>query len=174
MLKRYLGAAAGAMLLATQAMAADAIRLGTATEGGVWFVLGNGFAQVLGEALDTTVTPVTTAGSMENARRLSAGGDLTMGLALATSVANGIADGTVNPDRIRAIGAGHGNFMQVVVRDEDKAQSWSEAMASGRTVGVGEPAAPPSRSPPARSCRWAPTLTTSARPASATRPRPTR
>lgn len=139
MYKQYLVAAIAAAVWATQAEAGDAIRLGTATEGGVWFVLGNGFAQVLSDELDTTVTPVTTAGSMENARRLSAGGDLTMGLALATSVANGIADGTVNPDKIRAIGAGHGNFMQVVVRAEDGAKSWSEAMASRRTIGVGEP-----------------------------------
>ncbi|WP_417250532.1 TAXI family TRAP transporter solute-binding subunit [Celeribacter sp.] len=139
MYKQYLAVAAATAIMATQAAAADAIRLGTATEGGVWFVLGNGFAQVLSDELDTTVTPVTTAGSMENARRLSAGGDLTMGLALATSVANGIADGTVNPDKIRVIGAGHGNFMQVVVRAEDGAKSWSEAMASHRTIGVGEP-----------------------------------
>lgn len=139
MYKRYLAAIAGVTMMASQAVGADAVRLGTATEGGVWFVLGNGFAQVLSEALDTTVTPVTTAGSMENARRLSAGGDLTMGLALATSVANGIEDGTVDPDKIRAIGAGHGNFMQVVVRADDSAQSWSEAMAAQRTIGVGEP-----------------------------------
>jgi TRAP transporter TAXI family solute receptor len=137
--KSILGLALAAGLAAPAAAREGPLRLGTATEGGVWYVLGNGFAQVIGEALGTTVTPVTTAGSMENSRRLSAGGDLDLGLALATSIANGVADGTVDLDAIRAIGAGHGNFMQVVVRDPGEIGSWTDAFGSGHVVGVGEP-----------------------------------
>lgn len=115
------------------------LRLGTATEGGVWYVLGNGFAKVIGDALSRTVTPVTTAGSMENSRRLSAGNDLDLGLALATSIANGLEDGTIDAANIRAIGAGHGNFLQIVVREGSGIDSWSSAFGSGHAVGIGEP-----------------------------------
>ena len=131
--------AAAALGAASPAMADGPLRLGTASEGGVWFVLGNGFAKVIGDALETTVTPVTTAGSMENARRLTAGNDLNIGLSLATSMANGVADGTVDPEKILVIGAGHANFMQVVVRDNSGIDSWSDAFGSGHVVGVGEP-----------------------------------
>ncbi|UOA33666.1 hypothetical protein DSM110093_03762 (plasmid) [Sulfitobacter sp. DSM 110093] len=124
---------------ALPAVADGSLRLGTASEGGVWFVLGNGFAKVFGDALGTVVTPITTAGSMENARRLSAGNDLHIGLSLATSMRNGVNDGTVDADKIRVIGAGHANFMQVVVRDESGIDSWADAFGSGYVVGVGEP-----------------------------------
>lgn len=130
---------AAGLSLSHAAANAQALRLGTATEGGVWFVLGNGLAQVVGEALDTRVMPVTTAGSMENGRRLSAGGDLDLGLMLSTSLTNGIEDGTIDTDKIRVIGAGHGNFLQVVVRSDSGISSWSEAFQPGRIVGVGEP-----------------------------------
>lgn len=115
------------------------LRLGTATEGGVWFVLGNGLAEVIGESLGTTVTPVTTAGSMENARRIAAGGDLQLGLSVATSMRGAIDDGTVDPAKVRILGAGHGNFTQVVVRKDSGWSNWSEAFEPGRTIGVGEP-----------------------------------
>lgn len=118
---------------------AQTMRLGTATEGGVWFVLGNGFAKVIGDELGATVTPVTTAGSMENARRLSAGNDLQIALGVATSLKGGIEDGTVDPANLRVIGAGHGNFTQVVVRANSGINSWTQAFEPGRTIGVGEP-----------------------------------
>jgi uncharacterized protein len=139
---RHLTAASflAAALLGTNVMAeAQTMRLGTATEGGVWFVLGNGFAKVIGDELETTVTPVTTAGSMENARRLSAGNDLQIALSAATSLSAGIEEGTVDPSKLRVIGAGHGNFTQVVVREDSGIDTWTQAFEPGRTIGVGEP-----------------------------------
>ncbi len=136
----FRGIALAAISLAAASSAqAQSLRIGTATEGGVWYILGSGFAQVVGEALKAPVTPVTTAGALENLRRLNSGTDLQLGLVAATSIAGVVKDGTVKPQNVKVVGAGHGNYTQIIVRKDSGITTWTDALKPGRSVGVGEP-----------------------------------
>ncbi|NLX70219.1 MAG: TAXI family TRAP transporter solute-binding subunit [Clostridiales bacterium] len=116
----------------------SAISIGTATSGGVYYVLGAGLAELFQRELSINVTAEESAGSLANAAHLDAG---EMEIAIMTAEASESAvSGTGNFDKpinIKAMAILHpGVFQMITLKDSD---IYTLMDMKGKKVSVGPP-----------------------------------
>lgn len=121
---------------------ADDTRVGIATGNatGVYFALGNAYAEQLAAATDGKVraTAAETGASVQNIEQLVAG-DYQVAFTLADTAADAAAgkDSFTTPQPIRALARIHTNFTQVIVRDAANIDSVEDL--KGKKVSTGSP-----------------------------------
>lgn len=117
----------------------ELLQIGTGNSGAAYYYIGSGISEVMNKNVTgVKVTPVATAGGLENLRKLSA---KSLDLAIATPevLDTVIGDGSVKPDQIRLLGNGHMTTLQVVVRKDFPGDSLDQALKKGVKIGIGEP-----------------------------------
>lgn len=112
--------------------------IATGNSTGVYYVLGGGLAQLIGDQTDITATAAETGASVQNIQQLVSG-DYDLAFSLADTAAdaaegNGAFDG---PQPVSALGRIYPNHTQVVVRADSGIES-VEDMA-GMTISTGSP-----------------------------------
>ena len=136
--------AAGLAMTAGTAMAQDrsdwpdAVTVGTASQGGTYFIYGSGWANLVAEELGINVGSEVTGGPVENAALVQSGdaqfGMVTMGPAYEAWTGNSPLAPGVEHDKLRAIFPMYQTAFQVIVLEGDYG---SLSDLDGATVGVG-------------------------------------
>ena len=145
MITKTFAAAAVAAVVATSALAQDKtdwpsdLTIGTASQGGTYFVYGNGFAGYISEALGINATGEVTGGPVQNVTLVQTGdhqlGLVTMGPAYdAWNGKSELAPGLEHKD-VRALFPMYQTPFQVVVLKSSGITSVSDL--GGKRVGVG-------------------------------------
>lgn len=115
------------------------VTIGTGGQGGVYYPLGGGIADILSEELDgVSATAETTGASVENCRYVG-GKDMTLGFSLGNSAINAVA-GTRDFEEAQPIQAAFGayqNHTQVVVPEDSDVETLADL--EGLNVSVGAP-----------------------------------
>lgn len=112
--------------------------IATGNSTGVYYALGGGLAQLIGDETDITATAAETGASVQNIQQLVAG-DYDLAFSLADTAADA-TEGTAafdEPQPVSALGRIYPNYTQVVVRADSGITS-IEDMA-GRTISTGSP-----------------------------------
>lgn len=112
--------------------------IATGNSTGVYYVLGGGLAQLIGDETDITATAAETGASVQNVQQLVAG-DYDLAFSLADTAADA-TEGTGSfdsPQPVAALGRIYPNYTQVVVRADSGITS-IEDMA-GKTISTGSP-----------------------------------
>ncbi|TDD66273.1 TAXI family TRAP transporter solute-binding subunit [Jiangella aurantiaca] len=112
--------------------------IATGNSTGVYYVLGGGLAQLIGDETDITATAAETGASVQNIQQLVAG-DYDLAFSLADTAADA-TEGTGSfdePQPVQALGRIYPNYTQVVVRTDSGITS-VEDMA-GKTISTGSP-----------------------------------
>lgn len=113
------------------------LTLGTAAPGGVWYVLGAGFADLWSrEVAGVEAVAESTAGANENPR-LVARNQLDIGLTNPGVIKSEVEKGTFGKEQIFILAAGHGGLSHLVVRKDSNIQKFTDL--KGKRVGMGEP-----------------------------------
>lgn len=116
----------------------DSVLLGTAGEGGSYYFIGQGIADVINNQTDISATAQSTAGGTENSRRIVAG-DMDLGLLRTVDLEGTIEDGTVDVADLKAVASGHANVTQPTVRADSDIETMDELFSEGMRIGTGEP-----------------------------------
>lgn len=144
--KVFVSLCAGAAVAAGGAAIADdrgdwprSITVGTASQGGTYFIYGSGWANMVGEALDINAGAEVTGGPVQNATLVQTGdhqfGMVTMGPALAAWEGNSeLAPGLEHTD-IRAVFPMYQTAFQVIALSASGIESVEDL--DGKTVGIG-------------------------------------
>lgn len=145
LLRTTTGLVAGAALLSGAAMAQDrsdwpdSITVGTASQGGTYFIYGNGWANLVGEELGINAGAEVTGGPVQNAALVQTGdaefGMVTMGPAYEAWVGESPLAPGIPHDKLRAIFPMYQTPFQVITL----ASSGIDTLdgLAGKTVGVG-------------------------------------
>nr|WP_309099450.1 TAXI family TRAP transporter solute-binding subunit [Fredinandcohnia onubensis] len=113
--------------------------IGTGSEGGSYFYVGSGIADVVNKNMSNVkVTAQSTAGGVENLRRVSSG-DMDFGIFTSSDLAITLEDETVDLSKIKLLTAGHVNIRHIVVREDSGITSMDELFVKGRKIGTGAP-----------------------------------
>lgn len=127
-----------ALLVPSSALAGRPFMLATAGTGGTYYIIGGAMADVMRKQANTRVTPLTTNGSMENCRLVSAG-RAGIGFSAADLVYyayNGLEMFKQRKlDNLRYVAGGHFSHAQVVVPQDSPIRSISDL--KGKKVAVG-------------------------------------
>ncbi|TDE09662.1 TAXI family TRAP transporter solute-binding subunit [Jiangella asiatica] len=112
--------------------------IATGNSTGVYYVLGGGLAQLIGDETDISATAAETGASVQNIQQLVAG-DYDIAFSLADTAADAIEGNAAfeEPQPVSALGRIYPNYTQVVVRT-DSGISSVEDMA-GMTISTGSP-----------------------------------
>lgn len=114
------------------------ILIGTAGQGGTYYFVGQGIANVISKNTDIKASAQATAGGIENARRLATG-DMDAALLRTVDLRATFEDGSVKRSDLRAIASGHANVVHVVVRADSKIETMDQLFVEGARIGTGEP-----------------------------------
>lgn len=114
------------------------ILIGTAGQGGTYYFVGQGIANVISKNTDIKASAQATAGGIENARRLATG-DMDAALLRTVDLRATFEDGSVKRSDLRAVASGHANVVHVVVRADSKIKTMDQLFVKGARIGTGEP-----------------------------------
>lgn len=115
------------------------ITVGTASQGGTYYIYGSGWANLVGETLDINAGAEVTGGPVQNATLVQTGehefGMVTMGPAyLAWTGESELAPGLEHKD-IRAVFPMYQTIFQIITRADSDIESVADLQ--GKTVGIG-------------------------------------
>ena len=114
------------------------ILIGTAGEGGSYFYIGNGIADVINKNTQYKATAQSTAGGVENLRRMN-NQDMDFGFAATNDLESTLNDNTMDPAKVKVVSSGHTNIFQIVVRADSDIKSVEQLFTKGKRIGIGEP-----------------------------------
>jgi uncharacterized protein len=116
----------------------DSVVIGTAGQGGTYYFVGEGMANVIDENTDIQATAQATAGGIENARQVGSG-EMDLGLMRTLDIRTTTGDGTVDVSDLKAVASNHNIAYHVTVPADSDIQSMDQLFVEGRRMGTGEP-----------------------------------
>lgn len=130
--------AAALVMLGTASVNAEELRLGTASQGGAFYPVGQAISTLVSKyADDTTMVPIVTGGSVQNPRLISSG-EVEIGITnnnLAALANKGLAAYKDTPMTLRAIGSLHPSILHMMTLDGSSINSIADL--KGKRVAVG-------------------------------------